>query len=57
MVQTADYEVCPYCRKDLSVYSRAGARKHVERCGRQSTPTYIYRDRPIEPMLDSPEEP
>ena len=57
MVQTTDHEVCPYCRKDLSVYSRAGARKHVERCGRQSTPTYIYRDRPIEPMLDSPEEP
>lgn len=41
-----DYDICPFCKKDLSVYSRAGARKHVERCSKQITPTYVYRDRP-----------
>lgn len=46
MAQTIDYEVCPYCKKDLGVYSRAGARKHVKRCSKQVTPTYTYRDRP-----------
>lgn len=46
MDETVDYEVCPFCRKDLSVYSRAGARKHVSRCMRQVTPTYVYRGRP-----------
>lgn len=39
-------EVCPYCKKDLRVYNIAGARKHVHRCSRQKTPTYIYRDHP-----------
>ena len=41
-----DYDICPYCRKDLSVYSRAGARKHVIRCMNQAIPTYTYRGRP-----------
>lgn len=47
MMDMTDHAICPYCKKDLSVFSLMGARKHVYKCSQQRHPTYTYRDNPI----------
>lgn len=45
-----EYEVdppdrCPVCNKDLSSYSPAHRRKHIDRC-RRTKPKYLYSNEP-----------